>query len=120
MTYQVRWTEPALELLGEIADQRIQRNLLAAADSAVAARAALVKSAELGSDPDKRGRPLTGNLTGYWSLHWSRYRIICLIDDEGETVFVVAAGIREEHKPRDIYQLAKKLLRRGLLEPPTE
>ena len=107
MTYQVRWTEPALELVGEIADQRIQRHLLEAAE-------------ELCSDPDKRGRPLTGNLAGYWSLHWSRYRIIYLIDDESEMVFVVAAGMRQEHKPRDIYQLAKKLLRRGLLAPPTE
>ena len=107
MTYQVRWTEPALELVGEIADQRIQRNLLAAAE-------------ELATDPEKRGRPSTGNLAGYRSLHWSRYRIIYLIDDENEVVFVVAAGMRQENKPRDIYQLAKKLLRRGLLEPPTE
>ncbi len=107
MTYQVRWTEPALELLGEIADQRIQRHLLEAA-------------AELSTDPDKRGRRLTGDLAGYWSLHWSRYRIIYLIDDEGEKVFVLAVGMRQEHKPRDIYQLAKRLLRRGLLEPPTE
>lgn len=107
MSYRVLWTEPAVELLAEIADQGIQRNLLEAA-------------AELSTDPDKRGRRLTGNLAGYWSLHWSRYRIIYLIDDEGERVFVVAAGIREENKPRDIYQLAKKLLRRGLLEPPTE
>ena len=107
MTYQVRWTEPALELLGEIADQRIQRRLIEAAD-------------ELSTDPDKRGRRLTGNLAGYWSLHWSRYRLIYLIDDESDTVFVLAAGMREEHKPRDIYQLAKRLLRQGLLEPPNE
>ena len=106
MTYEVRWTEPALELLAGLADRRIQRNLLEAAD-------------ELVSDPDKRGRRLTSDFTGYWSRHWSRYRIIYLIDEESQTVFVVAAGIREEKKPRDIYQLAKKLLRRGLLEPPT-
>ncbi len=107
MSYEVRWTEPALELLAEIADQRIQRRLLEAA-------------AELSTDPDKRGRQLTGNLAGYWSFHWSRYRIIYLTDDDTGTVFVVAVGIRQEHKPRDIYQLAKRLLRRGLLEPPTE
>ena len=107
MTHEVRWTEPAIKLLGEIADQRIQRNLLEAA-------------AELSTDPDKRGRRLTGNLAGYWSLHWSHYRIIYLIDEESDTVFVLAVGLRQEHKPRDIYQLAQRLLRRGLLEPPTE
>ena len=107
MSYTVEWTEPALELLGEIADNRIQRKLLEAAD-------------ELSTDPEKRGKPLVGDLAGYWSAHWSRYRMVYLIDDDEQKVYVLAGGIRQAGKPRDIYELARRLLRRGLLEPPGE
>ncbi len=107
MSYIVEWTEPALELLGEIADKRVQRKLLEVAE-------------ELATDPDKRGRPLVGDLAGYWSVRWSRYRVVYLIDDDAQKVYVLAGGIRQEGKPRDIYELARKLLRRGLLEPPSE
>ncbi len=107
MSYTVEWAEPALALLAEIADTRIQRKLLEVAE-------------ELATDPDKRGSPLVGDLAGYWSLHWSRYRVIYLIDDEAQKVYVLAGGIRQEGKPRDIYELARRLLRRGLLEPPGE
>jgi len=107
MSYAVEWTEPALALLAEITDKRIQRKLLEVAD-------------ELATDPDKRGWPLAANLAGYWSLHWSRYRVIYLMDDEAQKVYALAAGMRQEGKPRDIYELARRLLRRGLLEPPSE
>jgi len=107
MSYTVEWTEPALELLAETTDNRIQRKLLEVAD-------------ELATDPDKRGRPLIGDLAGYWSVRWSRYRVVYLIDDDTQKVYVLAVGMRQEGKPRDIYELARRLLRRGLLEPPSE
>ncbi len=105
--YQVRWTETAVGLLQDIADRTIQAKLLDAAD-------------ELADEPQLRGRPLKGNLGGYRSLHWSRYRIIYLIDDESDTVFVLAVGMRTEGKSRDVYQIARKLLRQGLLELPAD
>ena len=43
-----------------------------------------------------------------------------LIDDDAQKVYVLAGGIRQEGKPGDIYELARRLLRRGLLEPPSE
>ena len=107
MSYSVEWTEPALGLLGETTDNRIQRKLLEVAD-------------ELATDPDKRGKPLVGDLAGYWSVRWSRYRMVYLIDDDTHKVYVLAVGMRQEGKPRDIYELARRLLRRGLLEPPGE
>ena len=107
MSYTVEWTEPALELLGETTDNRIQRKLLDTAD-------------ELSTDPDKRGGPLVGDLAGYWSVRWSRYRVVHLIDDDAQKVYVLAVGMRQEGKPRDIYELARGLLRRGLLEPSSE
>ncbi len=105
--YQVRWTETAVSLLKEIADRRTQAKLLEAA-------------AELADEPQLRGRPLKGNLGGYRSLHWSRYRIIYLTDDESDTVYVMAVGMRTEGKSRDVYQIARKLLRQGLLELPAD
>ena len=107
MSYTVEWTEPALELVGETTDNRIQRKLLEVAE-------------ELATDPDRRGRPLVGDLAGYWSVRWSRYRVVYLIDDDTHKVYVLAGGMRQEGKPRDIYELARRLLRRGLLEPPGE
>ena len=105
--YRIRWTDSARELLRAIRDRRIQDKLLDAAN-------------ELADSPDMRGRPLVGELTGYWSLHWSRYRVVYVIDEDKHTVFVLAVGMRHEGKSRDIYELARKLLRRGLLDAPPE
>ena len=105
--YQVRWTETAVSLLEDIADRTVQAKLLNAA-------------AELADEPQLRGRPLKGNLGGYRSLHWSRYRIIYLIDEGTKTVFVLAVGRRIEGKSRDVYQIARRLLRQGLLELPAD
>jgi len=103
--YRLRWTERARELLRAIDDTRVQDKLLDAAN-------------ELADSPDIRGQPLVGELTGYWSLHWSRYRLVYLIDEKAETVFVVTVGMRHEGKSRDVYELARRLLRQGLLTPP--
>ena len=73
----------------------------------------------LAEDPEKKGKPLTAELDGYRSVRAAgqRYRIIYRIGNEKVIVLVVAAGIRRDGDRKDIYALAKKLIRARLLEP---
>ena len=68
-------------------------------------------------EPEKQGKPLTGELTGYRSLRavGQRYRIIYRIEEGKVLVLVMALGIRKEGSGKDIYVLAQKLLRLRLL-----
>ena len=71
----------------------------------------------LTEDPEKQGKPLTGELTGFRSLRavGQRYRIIYRIEEGKVLVLVMAMGIRKEGSGKDIYMLARKLLRLRLL-----
>ena len=57
---------------------------------------------------------MNGELMGYRSIRavGQRYRIIYRLD----VVFVVALGIRKEGDKANVYELAKKMLRLGLLD----
>jgi mRNA interferase RelE/StbE len=61
---------------------------------------------------------LTGELSGYRSVRGAgqRYRIIYRIEKEKFMVWIVALGIRKEGSKRDIYALAKKLLKLYLMK----
>ena len=71
----------------------------------------------LAQEPEKQGKPLTGELTGYRSLRavGQRYRVIYRIEQGKVLVLVMALGIRMEGSGKDIYALAQKLLRLRLL-----
>ena len=71
----------------------------------------------LAEEPEKQGKPLTGELTGYRSLRavGQRYRVIYRIEEGKVLVLVMALGIRKEGSGKDIYVLAQKLLRLRLL-----
>lgn len=71
----------------------------------------------LAEEPEKQGKPLTGELAGYRSLRavGQRYRIIYRIEDGRVLVLVMALGIRKEGSGKDVYALARKLLRLRLL-----
>ena len=71
----------------------------------------------LAQEPEKQGKPLTGELTGYRSLRavGQRYRVIYRIEQGEVLVLVMALGIRMEGSGKDIYALAQKLLRLRLL-----
>jgi mRNA interferase RelE/StbE len=47
-----------------------------------------------------------------------RYRIVYAVQRERVIVYVMAVGLRRQGSRSDVYQLAKKLLRLGLLEIP--
>lgn len=75
--------------------------------------------AALADEPEKQGRPLLGELSGYRSVRavGQRYRVIYRVEQDRVVVFVVALGIRREGAKSDVYELARKLFRLRLLSP---
>lgn len=107
MRYRVLLTSEATDLLRGISDRRIRSQIIR-------------RIQRLADDPEKQGKPLIGPLAGYRSLRAAgqRYRIVYRVDRGEVRVIVVAAGIRREGGRRDIYRLAQRLVRLGLVEPP--
>ena len=72
------------------------------------------------TDPEKQGKALGGSLRGIRSVrtYHERYRILYRVDQGVVLITVVALGIRKEGDRQDIYALAQKLLRSGLLGSP--
>ena len=101
--FAIRWTETALEFVAAIPDRRIKRLISHGAD-------------ELAKAPEQQGKPLIGELDGFRSVRavGQRYRIVYRVERR-EIVVIVAAGRRRSADKSDIYELAKKLLRQGLL-----
>jgi mRNA interferase RelE/StbE len=93
-------------MIKKVQDRRIREKIIETIDG-------------LAEDPEKKGKPLTAELDGYHSIRavGQRYRIIYRIDEDRVIVLVVAAGIRKDGDKKDIYTLAKKLIRARLLEP---
>lgn len=91
-------------MLKAITDRRIREKLASVIDS-------------LESDPELRGKPLDEDLAGYRSIRavGQRYRIIYRVERTIVTVVGAAAGIRKEGSREDIYRVAEKLIRLGLL-----
>ena len=104
MTWRVLITPAALEMLKGITDRRIRRQVAQAVSG-------------LSEDPEKKGKPLMGDLTGYHSLRTSgqRYRVIYRIKQTKVVVVVVAVGRRKEGDRKDIYSLARKLFEQKLI-----
>jgi mRNA interferase RelE/StbE len=69
-------------------------------------------------EPELQGKPLIDELVDYRSVRavGQRYRIIYKVDGEQVTVLVVTLGIRKDGDKKDVYNLAKKLIRLGLLD----
>ena len=104
MIYQVDILPAAEEMVLEIADRRVQEKILE-------------RMTALANDPELQGKALGDDLAGYRSIRavGQRYRIIYRVDRLIVTVVVVAAGIRKEGSREDIYRVAAKLIRLGLL-----
>ena len=104
MEWQVIIMPPAERHLLAILDQRIRKRLLE-------------RIAALAEEPEKQGKALLGELTGIRSIRavGQRYRIIYQIRGNDIVVVIVAVGIRRDGAKDDIYNLAKKLFRLGLL-----
>jgi mRNA interferase RelE/StbE len=105
MTYRIIIQPTALKLLQEISDRRIRQKISDRID-------------KLKESPEMQGKPLLGELDGYYSVRavGQRYRIIYTIEKTQVIVMVVALGIRKDGSKQDVYVLAQKLLRLGLLD----
>ena len=107
------WTiivsETAAEMIEAISDARVQDLILDAIE-------------DLKHEPEKKGKPMVGDLAGFRSrrVAGQRYRVLYRMESSTVTVYVVAAGIRKEGSKTDIYSLAQTLLRTGLIEPVTK
>ena len=103
--YRIVIQPTALKLLKEISDRRIRQKISDRID-------------KLQESPEMQGKPLIGELDGYYSVRavGQRYRIIYAIEQAQVIVMVVALGIRKDGSKQDVYSLAKKLLRLGLLD----
>ena len=104
MTWTILLTPTALKLLSDISDCRIREKIGAVID-------------RLTEDPEKLGKALLGELSGFRSIRavGQRYRIIYRVKGNEIVVVIVAVGIRRDGAKDDIYNLAKKLFRLGLL-----
>lgn len=105
LKYRVLWSNEAKKMLSSIPDKRIQAKIIE-------------RGKELAVEPEKQGKTLIDDLSGFRSVRavGQRYRILYKIENEKVIVFIVAVGIRKEGSKSDIYNLAKKLLRLGLVK----
>lgn len=105
MTWEVKLTAKASEMLAGITDKRIQRKLID-------------RIRNLSNNPEKQGKILVNELSEYRVARavGQRYRIIYRLKEDKIIILVVAVGIRKDGHKKDIYTLAKKLIRQGLLD----
>lgn len=105
MRWKIRLTLPASRQLASIKDNRIREAISRRIDA-------------LEYHPEEQGKAMHDELTGYRSVRavGQRYRIIYRLEEEQVIVVVVTLGIRKEGDKKDVYALAKKLARLGLLD----
>ncbi len=104
MRYRVVLTKTASEALRRI-ERRAQKQIIN-------------KLHDLEESPHQRGFPLAGELHGYRDVRAAgqRYRIIYTVEEDRVLVLVVYVGIRKDGDKNDVYAIAKKLLRAGLID----
>ena len=104
MKYKLLITNTCLDLITKISDKKIQRTILN-------------RIGVLSDEPNKQGKMLVKELSGFRSIHSAgRYRIIYKVDNRTVIIYILAAGIRKQGDKKDIYKITKKLLNAGLLD----
>jgi mRNA interferase RelE/StbE len=108
LKYEILITDTCLALIKKIPDKKIQRTILNRIE-------------ELSDEPDKQGKRLVKELSGFRSIHAAgRYRIIYKVDKQTVSIYILAAGIRKQGDKKDIYKITRKLLKAGLLDLETD
>jgi len=97
--YTIQLTPLALEMLTAINDRREQEKLSERID-------------QLKVEPEKQGKALVDNLSGFRSVRavGQRYRIVYRVEQAQVLVLVVGIGRRKDGDKKDIYTLLEKLL----------
>ena len=106
MTYKIIIAPTALKMLKGITDRRVRDLIVKRID-------------DLTEEPEKQGKPLVAELSGYRSIRSAgqRYRIVYRVANDKIMVYIIAVGICKEGSSADIYNLAKKLIRLRLFNP---
>jgi len=109
LKYRIEIAPTALDMLKRIEDRRITRQIVERID-------------RLQDDPEKQGKPLLGELSGYRSVRAAgrRFRVIFKVEDKTVIVMIIAVGLRKEGDKKDIYRLARKLIRLNLIDPSSD
>lgn len=104
MAYRIEITPTGLEALEAVTDRRSRDSIVRRIDA-------------LRTEPSKQGKPLRGELAGFMSIRAAgqRYRVIYKVDERDLKVRVYMIGIRKEGSRGDVYALAHRLVRRGLI-----
>lgn len=104
MTWRIAVADTAKHALRAIRDKR-ERGLI------------LRRIGALAEDPDKQGKPLGGELAGFRSVRavGQRWRILYQLQGDQVLVTIVFLGRRNQGHKRDVYELARKLLRNDLV-----
>ncbi len=97
--YEIQLTPLALEMLVAVKDRRQQEKLRDRID-------------KLKVEPQKQGKALVDNLSGFRSIRavGQRYRIIYQVEQDRVLVVVVGLGRRKDGDKKDIYTILEKLL----------
>ncbi len=102
LLYAVRFTDTYIHALSIIKryDRRVALDVHQTAE-------------DLALFPDKKGKPLVGQLSRLWSRRacGQRYRIIYRFDNEALTVDVIFVGIRKEGSKKDVYRAVRSALK---------
>jgi mRNA interferase RelE/StbE len=104
LKYEILITDTCLGLIEKIPDKKIQLAILNRIEG-------------LSDEPDKQGKMLVKELSGFRSIHAAgRYRIIYKVDKQTVIIYILAVGIRKQGDKKDIYKITRKLLKAGLLD----
>jgi mRNA interferase RelE/StbE len=97
--YDIQLTPLVLEMLAEVKDRREQEKLRDRID-------------QLKIEPEKQGKALVDNLSGFRSIRavGQRYRIVYKVEQDRVMVVVVGLGRRKDGDKKDIYSILEKLL----------
>ncbi len=97
--YEIQLTPLALEMLEAVKDRREQEKLRDRID-------------RLKVEPQKQGKALVDNLSGFRSIRavGQRYRIVYQVEQDRVIVVVVGLGRRKDGDKKDIYTILEKLL----------
>ncbi len=75
---------------------------------------------DLEIEPEQKGQALRGQLSGLYSMHYSRFRVIYRIDRGVAEVLVIGAGFHASGTRADIYRVIERMVDSGDLEIPDD
>jgi mRNA-degrading endonuclease RelE of RelBE toxin-antitoxin system len=88
VTYRIRWSSPARRSIEQYLPESVASVVWEFVYGALA------------ESPRRVGKPLRGDLAGFWSARRGQYRVVYVVDGDSETVTVAAVDHRRDVYPR--------------------